>query len=531
MFVRLFAIVFGTKRISEYDEGQQSKPWQLTLRKFFSRLWVEIAIGVLVVISVALTLLEFALEVGLQSGESASFPLLPNLTQTHLNWLIFFNAAITLVFVIELTLRYLAAGSKKRFFSEFWLDILATIPVFRVFRSARALRLLRLIRLVRLLGVFSRLSSHYPHIFRRGALEFLVICGFLFVSVLFGTAAMTYVERSTGLHNKQTTGGEEAVGDEAVVGNGEVSGDPEFTIEHSFWFSVYTLFAGEPIPSVPRTLTGKIVSVFLMFMGLTVFAVIAGTVSAFMSDRIRVEARVVEWDELSDHIVICGWTPKTETIIREFRAHRETRNTAVVIVSEVDAERVDHLAKEVSLVFFVDDDFTKVSALRRAGIERARTCLVLSDLTGGRSEQDADARTILAALTVEKINEQVYTCAELINREYSPHLELGKVNNFVVSEEYGAYMLAQASMHHGLASVMNELLSFQHGNEFYRAKVPESWIGKSFASMVGVLKTERDAILVGVHPYQGKMELNPVEYTFGANDEVVAICRGGLQLE
>ena len=83
------------------------------------------------------------------------------------------NDLITMTFVVELTLRFLAASSKKRFFAEFWLDILATLPLFRVFRAARALRLLRLGRLFRLFGVMSRLSGHYPAMFRRGIFDFL----------------------------------------------------------------------------------------------------------------------------------------------------------------------------------------------------------------------------------------------------------------------------------------------------------------------------------------------------------------------
>jgi hypothetical protein len=35
--------------------------WQVSLSGFFAKLWVEVSIGVLVLISVGLTLLEFAL--------------------------------------------------------------------------------------------------------------------------------------------------------------------------------------------------------------------------------------------------------------------------------------------------------------------------------------------------------------------------------------------------------------------------------------------------------------------------------------
>ena len=64
-------------------------------------------------------------------------------------------------------------------------------------------------------------------------------------------------------------------------------------------------------------------------------------------------------------------------------------------------------------VHFPNDDFTKVATLEKAGIHRANTCIILSDMSQGRSVQDADARTILAALTVEKLNLDIYTCAEI----------------------------------------------------------------------------------------------------------------------
>lgn len=86
-----------------------------------------------------------------------------------------------------------------------------------------------------------------------------------------------------------------------------------------------------------------------------------------------------------------------------------------------------------SRVFLQQEDFTKVSSLEKAGVHRASICIILADTSRGRSDQDADARTILAALTVEKLKPNIYTCAELYNREFRSHLQMGKVNAFVVT--------------------------------------------------------------------------------------------------
>ncbi len=506
------------------------RPWQMALRRFFSLVWVEFAIGLLVIVSVLLTMFEFSLESSFASGAEQVPTMFGVMTPMQLKRMELINEAITVIFVIELTLRFLAAASKRRFFSEFWLDILATIPVFRVFRSARAFRLLRLIRVIRLLGVISRLSSHYPYVIRRGAADFIMICTLLLVAVTFGTVAITHFERRPmDLENRDPAEVIEVASPDGtsqlnrLPANSDAPVEDNFDLDNSFWFSLYTLFAGEPIPEAPRTLIGKIVTVFLMFMGLTIFAIFTGTVSAFMVDRLRVEGRIVEFDELHNHIVICGWTPKTEIIIHEYRAGKQTRRTPIVVISETPSEQLEALARQLSSVLFIHDDFTKADALERAGINHAQTCLILSDTSGGRSEQDADARTILAALTVEKINESVYTCAELFNRSYATHLKLGKVNDFVVSSEYGAHMLAQAAMTRGLINVFSELLTYQRGNEFHRVTIPEAWVGTTFDEKLSQVRETANIILVAVHSLGEDPVVNPENYVFRERDEVVVI--------
>ncbi len=499
------------------NSAKTSEPaWRVSIRRFFGRPVVEICIGILVLVSVVLTLLELWLESALNADLEPVLPGIGQLNRDSLHWMSMLNDLITSIFVVELTFRFIGARRKSEFLTEFWLDILATLPLFRIFPGGQSLRLLRLIRLVRLLGVMSRLSSHFPAIFRRGAIDFLTITGLLLMAVLLGTAAMTISE------NVHPAGS-------AVSAHGEPAG-ADFDIESSFWYSLYTLFAGEPIPQPPRTIIGKIVTVMLMFMGLTIFAIFAGTVSAFMVDRLRLEGRVVRMKDLSDHIVICGWTPKTEVILKEYRSSKSTRHMPIVIISETEVDRIDAEIEKLANVFIIQDDFTRVSALERACIQEARICIVLADTTGNRSEQDADARTILASLTVEKVNPDVYTCAELFNRSYGTHLESGKVNEFVVSDEYGAYVIAQAGMHRGLISVLGELLTYRHGNEFFRTPIPEAWVGRTFNEMLAEVKQTHNAILVAVHSGDDQVTVNPDHHVFAHGDEIVAICHQRVDL-
>ncbi|MDA1052741.1 MAG: ion transporter, partial [Planctomycetota bacterium] len=458
---------------------------------------VELSVGALVLVSVGLTLLEFTLH---SSGTSTDGD--PGLARLELA-----NDGITLIFVIELTLRYVASPSKRRFFGEYWIDIVAVLPLFRVFRSIRVLRLFRLIRLLRMFGVASRLALHFPDILRRGALEYIFVCGLLGLTVLFGTGAMMVFE-----------GGE------------TVNSEQPFDLQNSFWFSVYSLFAGEPIPGPPQTIGGKIVAVFVMFMGLTIFAMFTGTVSAFMVERLRTESGIVNWDTLENHVIICGWNSKAEIIVAEFHASAAASSRPIAVITQFEGEPPTLPAEIRKTVQFLNDDFTRIAALEQVGVHRAKTCIIMADISGGRSEQDADARTILAALTVEKLNPAVYTCAELMNRSYASHLKMGHVNDFVVSGEFGAYMLAQAAMNRGLMGVFSELLTYQRGNEFYRTSLPAEWFGKSFNELFVQLKQTHNAILVAVHVAAGEMVVNPVNHTFSAGDEIVVIAEHDITL-
>jgi voltage-gated potassium channel len=461
--------------------------WQRTLSRIFARPYVELAIGVLIVVSVVLTLVEFCTH-SPQSG-TASDP--------RFDTLIGINDGLTWFFIVELTLRFLAAPSKSRFFREFWVDIIAVLPWCRIFRVGRAVRLLRLIRILRLFGFASRAASSFPYVFRRGAVEYLLVCGLLVLTVIFGTGAILYFEAGQS--------------------------EPGDKVDEAFWFSMYSLFAGEPIPGPPKTIGGRIVAVVIMFMGLTIFAMFTGTVSAFMVERLRTEGRVVETEYLSDHLIICGWNHKAEIIIEEFRAAHANDDLAIVVIAQFPEQRPVLAPALQSRVQFLDDDFTRITALRQAGIDRAVTCVILADATGGRSEQDTDARTILAALTVEKLNPEVYTCAELHNRLYGAHLETGHVNDYVVAGEHSAFLLAQAAMNRGLMEVFSELLTYRRGNQFYRLTLPDSWIGKSFLDAMMELKRDNGATLVAVCTADGPIQINPNEYEFAAGDDVVVI--------
>ncbi len=123
----------------------------------------------------------------------------------------------------------------------------------------------------------------------------------------------------------------------------------------------------------------------------------------------------------------------------------------------------------------------------------------------------------------------VYTCAELINREYASHLSLGNVNAYVVSQEHSAFLLAQVALNHGLMGVFSELLSYEGGNHFYRLAIQPEWVGKSFLELFVYLKQYHNAILIAVDRGQDQFYINPNDYNFQENDQLIVIAQQEVQ--
>ncbi|MEB3278482.1 MAG: ion transporter [Lyngbya sp.] len=466
---------------------QKIQSLKAKLNRFFRKPFVDLILAILIVFSVGLTLVSLS--------QPNAFPATGRIETIQ--------QIITAIFALELGLRWIAASSKQRFFRSYWLDIIAILPLLQIFGMPPVIQLLRLLRGLRLFTLIIHYTNMLPLNLKRRTPEYFLIFELLFLTVLFGSMIILGFERGK---------------------NSEIE-----SLEEAVWYSIYSLFSGEPVISPIRSLGGRIMTICLMLMHMTLFVVFTGTVSAFMVDKLRNENTLMELDQLSNHTIICGWNRKAEIIVREYKAAGKAKDTPIVVIAFVDDDRtiIDPALRPI--VRFLDDDFTKVTVLEKAGIRRANTCIILSDKSHGRSEQDADARTILAALTAEKLNPNVYTCAELINREYASHLALGNVNAYVVSQEHSAFLLAQVALNHGLMEVFGELLSYQGGNHFYRIPLKSEWVGRTFLDLFIHLKQVHNAILIAVDQSDGGYCVNPNHYTFQQDDQIILIAQHDVQ--
>lgn len=403
---------------------------------------------------------------------------------------------ITALFCLELCIRFLAMRKPRRFLREYWIDILAVVPVlraFRVFRFLKLLRLFRLFRLVRILGKRTRLAGRLA---RFGGEEYLLLGFFLAFAVSLGALGLTWFE---GAHSGYSA------------------------LEESFWSALFSMVAAEYITSYPRTLGGKLIVVFLEMAGLCLFAVLTGTASILLIDKIRegTSMGALSPEDMEGHVLVCGWNSGSAATLARLQRHPDFRDKPFVLIAERDEFTGLRQLPRPEQVVCLREDFTRAEVLRKANVGQAAVALLFCDNSRG-SRQDADARTVLAALTIDKLNPKVHTCAELSNTGNEHHLSMAHVHEVVVTQDLSGHLLAQAALNSSNARLFHQLLK---ADNIVAITVDEKLAGKSFSACVCELATDRGLIVLAVQDAAGELHINPDGRTVAAGETLLCLSR------
>lgn len=470
------------------DEPREVNRRRAQLRKWLNHPITDNTVAALIVFSVIILLIE------VYDPDDRFFHVL--------GWLVSF------LFAVELCLRFAAERRKSRFFANYWIDILSVLPLF--YPDFGALRALRLLRLFRLGPLMAQSNRRIGSIFRQTIGEQLTILTIIGVVVVLVTLALVTLEPQIG------------------------------GVENAFWASLLSMVAGEPIGLEPRTFLGKILTLLIMMGGLTVFALLTGTVSAVMAERLQRGWTVnrVALEDLEGHIVVCGWNRSALTLLSEFRTKRDVQHRSLVIVAETRPALGAELDADPD-AYFVEGDYTKVDVLERCGVRTASTAILMADSSlPNRSDQDRDARTVLAGLMIEKLNPQIFTCAELLSRENETHLRMAGIEEVVIGDEYSATILATSSRVRGVTEIADEIFSNRYGNQIYKKEIKPEWAGKTVLDLQHQIKFAHDSLLIAVEKSTGRESRDqrtsaysrtitnpPAHYQFQPGDMIIFLAK------
>ena len=281
--------------------------------------------------------------------------------------------------------------------------------------------------------------------------------------------------------------------------------------ETPFWWAIVTMTTvgyGDFSPTTPQ---GRLFAVFIMFAGIALVSLLTASISSiYVAKRIR-EDKGLEKVNLSDHIVLCGWNKNAESIIDSLRNLSNKDSLHLILVNEIHEDIVNHLRnkyKDIDL-YFVAGDFTSEEILKRASIEEAHTVIIIPNIDDEKIGSP-DEKTIFATLTIKSLSSSVRVIAYLIQRENLTHIRRANVDEVVLSDDFGAYMIASHVMDPGIPQTTKGLLNAGSEERLRRVDIPSQFIGRSFDDLFEYFRSTNGWILIGLFSEEENLGIGEV---------------------
>jgi voltage-gated potassium channel len=161
---------------------------------------------------------------------------------------------------------YQADQKLKYFYTIGWIDLISSVPTFDIFRYGRLAKLVSLLRLIRIYKAGNILSKVF---FRDAAKSTVYIAAsFAFLNVLLSSVLILILENSDRSNIK--------------------------TASDAIWWSFVTITTVGYGDHYPVTLGGRVVAVFLMLTGITLFGVITASFASFLVQKNEASSKEAE---------------------------------------------------------------------------------------------------------------------------------------------------------------------------------------------------------------------------------------------
>src|SRR6187402_2461998 len=258
--------------------------------------------------------------------------------------------------------------------------------------------------------------------------------------------------------------------------------NPAFgTMRQSLWNVWVTLLSG--LNEAPNTRVGRLVISGVLVVGVAFAGLFTASVASILVER-SLRSREVSNLEMSDHLVLCNWSPRALDWIREVHSGIVPDKRPVVIVHDTPDEVVlpdKHDDAAFNDVYIVKGDPANDVILRRAKVAQAHSVVILAD---DRQDQHADGKTIVCCIAVKNVcvqAQQPNIVAECQDPKYRAHMRKAGADEVISAADFGLRLMARASLFHGMTRVYQELLSVRRdANEMYLVPAPANLVGMDF---------------------------------------------------
>lgn len=261
---------------------------------------------------------------------------------------------------------------------------------------------------------------------------------------------------------------------------------------------LFSGFDGE----TPQHAVGWALAMFCALLGIAFVALVTADLSSVLVSMAASGAKRRRVG-MSDHVLICGWHDSIQVLVEQLTSRERNPRREIVVLDATTTQ----LPVGDPDVHLIQGDPTHREALTRAGALRAHSLIIPCD--SRLSEHLQDSAVTLTTMAATAVNPGMYSCVEVLKPESRRHIERLNIDEVVCLGELSQTLLAQAATSHGLSKLVEDLLTFNRGNELYRMALPDELAGRTFRWLLRQLNENHDALLLAVDRGNKSMHINP----------------------
>lgn len=228
---------------------------------------------------------------------------------------------------------------------------------------------------------------------------------------------------------------------------------------------------------------GKALGIFTSIIGIGFIGLFTATIATVLVERMLKEGKGMKPALFNDHIVICGWNSRCPHLINELKLEQEGARVPIVLLANEEQKPT-----EDDDVFFVHGSPINVHDLEKANIKKAHVAVLMAVDSDHSEIDEIDAMTVLSALAIRKLNPEIEMAAEILDPLNVSHLEGAHVTEILVPCQLMGNVLARSALHHGIITVVDDLMSAGFGNQVYKIPVDEDLVGMEYSEAVAYLQ-------------------------------------------
>jgi len=272
---------------------------------------------------------------------------------------------------------------------------------------------------------------------------------------------------------------------------------------HSYWDAVYmiiiTLATVGYGDVTPVTGGGRVTIIIILLFGVVTLSAFITMLATRRAKKVRRRyAGLQEKINVKDHIVVCGWNPRGKYVIDRLKDELTGERTRIVLLCDLEDNPTDDES-----IFFLRGDPVSEAALQRVNVAEARAVILLADESKGRCGADADARTVLAALTIRGISPDVKMTAEVLEPENVHHVELAGAGEILDTNSFLGNLIARSALHYGLINTVSDMVTREADTHVYTLPAAEEVLGKTRQEVAEIMLEQHGSRLVAVTNSQG----------------------------